>query len=71
MSVARERLRRQIKALESITLREFVSVWQSSEGLASAVGFLSVMCGLVLTPAVVEVRATHHRNDGLLLKKMS
>jgi len=48
MNVAKtERLQRQMKAMESISPQDFVSIWQSSDALASAVGFMSAICGMV------------------------
>jgi len=71
MNVAKtERLQRQIKALESISPQDFASIWQSSDVLASAVGFMSAICGVVLSPSVVGARATAYRNKGLILKQL-
>lgn len=71
MSIAdREKLGKQIKAMQSISAQDFTSIWQSSPDLDSATGLMSAVCGLVLAPAVVHAQAAVHRDEGLQLKKL-
>ncbi len=58
------------KALESISHEEFITIWETSADLASAVGFMSVVAGKVLKPAKVRSRAAQYRKLGIALKPL-
>lgn len=58
------------EALENISHEEFITIWETSDHFAWAVGFMSVLAGRVLKPARVRARAAKYRKSGVALKQM-
>lgn len=58
------------QALECLSHEEFITIWETSDNFASAVGFLSVVAGRVLKPGKVRARAAKYRKSGIALKHL-
>lgn len=57
-------------ALECISHEEFITVWETSDNIGLAVGFMSVLAGRVLKPGRVRARVSRYRKSGIALKHM-